>query len=904
MPLGRLLKSRHRLPIIFITSLPILSSILVIIGVFKNDPRFAIMRLTSALHQNPFWGAWNWVDPTIGFITQPLGMLSADDWLHGIVPWWNPYSGVGMPLAAEMQTLSFFLPFVLLLKYWQGWLALKIILQILSGLFTYALLIQMRMTRLAAMSAAALYALNATFFLDPHVMGPIAFGPLLLLGIERAYDATIRHQPRGWALIPLAVAYLVYSGYPEVAYIEGLLGVVWTLWRFALVGAARWRFLAKIALGGILGIGFALPILVPFFEYVHLSFLGKHADYYSKMSIRLTDLIRQVFPYLFGPVGTPLAPHRYHNELFIVRYWIKLSDWFGAVAAILALASLIRPARFQGLQWVLLGVIAVWEARIFGFPPAIWALDQIPLLAQTDSVRFCGPTIELASFIMVAIAIDTWQRHGGLARRAAYLLIAGFLAIAAFAVLPLIHSIRLWVLGRPSLTYFIVGTTLLWVVMALTAIILLTRAPRRHAAILLGLIISGSAVVDASITQLGAPRQAKLDIHGVAFLKRHLGLARFYTLGPFGPNYPAAFHIASINDNALPVAQNWNHYIHKNLDRYANVVLLTGDLPRRPTQNHRFDALHHTMQGAPRQPAELRRHLQAYENIGVRYVAALSDQNPFIHSVIFAQRFGPLTPLPLASGGVLQGDIAGAAVKNLRHIDQIDMLIGTYHGAASGHLVVTLCQGDHCRSGRGELKTASDGAYLAIPLDHPLAIRHDQSLSIKITHPRGSTVAIWFGKSQSSGIGLASMPPALHGLKPVLRLVSLPAPPRPILVFHNKVMRLYQLPHTRALFSASNVCQLTMRTWHRADAQCRAVTKLTWLEADFPGWHATINGRLTKIKPTGDIFQSITLPVGASHIHFFYRPPGIRRSCAIAFAALLIWLAAIAHATLGVMRRH
>jgi hypothetical protein len=903
MPLGRILKGRHSLPITFITLLPILSSILVITGVFKNDPRFAIMRLTSALHQNSFWGAWNWVDPTIGFITQPLGMLSADDWLHGIVPWWNPYSGVGMPLAAEMQTLSLFLPFVLILKYWQGWLALKIILQILSGLFTYALLIQMRMTRLAAISAAALYALNATFFLDPHVMGPMAFGPLLLLGIERAYDATIRQQKLGWALIPPAVAYLIYSGYPEVAYIEGLLGVVWTLWRFALAGAARWRFLAKIALGGILGIGLALPILVPFFEYVHLSFLGKHAQQYSEMSIRFPNFIRQVFPYLFGPVGTPLAPHPFKHEIFAVIYWMKLSDWLGPVATILALASLIRPSRFQGLQWVLFGVIAVWEARIFGFPPVIWAINQIPLLAQTDSVRFCGPTIELASFIMVAIAIDTWQRRGGLGRIASNSLIAGFLAMSVLALLPIIHLIHLWVAGRPNLTDFILGATALGLVSALTAIILLSRTPRRHTAILLGLVISCSAVADASITQLGAPRQAKLDVRGVMFLKRHLGFARFYTLGPLGPNYPAAFHLASINDNALPVALSWDHFIHKNLDPYADVILFTGDFARLPRQKRRFDALHHTDRGAPDQAAELRHHLKSYENIGVRYIAALSNQNPFNKSIGFTKRSGPLTPLALAPGGVLQGDISANAIKNLRHIDQVDILIGTYHGAASGHLVVTLCRGHHCRSGRGDLKTASDGAYLAIPLDQPLAMRRSQSLSIKITHPRGGTVAIWFGTPQSSGMVLASTPPALHGLNPVIRLVSLPAPPRPTLVFHNAVMRLYQLPHTRALFSASNACQLTIRTWQRVDAHCPVAATLTWLEADFPGWHATIDGRSTPIKPTGDIFQSITLPIGASHINFFYRPPGIRRSCAIAFAALVIWLAAIAHAKLGVTRR-
>ena len=106
------------------------------------------------------------VDPAPAYFTQPLGFLSAWDWLHGIVPWWNAYSGVGMPLAAEMQNESLFLPFVLLLYFHSGWLIQRVVFQLLCGVFTYAFLIRLERTRLASFTGAALFALNGTFFLS------------------------------------------------------------------------------------------------------------------------------------------------------------------------------------------------------------------------------------------------------------------------------------------------------------------------------------------------------------------------------------------------------------------------------------------------------------------------------------------------------------------------------------------------------------------------------------------------------------------------------------------------------------------------------------------------------------------------------------------------------------------
>ena len=212
-------------------------------GFFNTDPTLALSGLGVSLRGGWTSGPMGWLDPSVGYITQPEGYLAASDWLHGIIPWWNPYSGVGMPLAAEMEASAFFMPFVLLLHFNCGWLILRVLLQMLCGLFGYLLLVELALTRGAAFLGAGLYALSPEFFLSPHAaIGPLPFLPLLLLGIERSAAAS-NGRPMGWSLVALSVAYSVYAGFPEVAYIDGLLAGVWSLWRLATLPAgARWRY--------------------------------------------------------------------------------------------------------------------------------------------------------------------------------------------------------------------------------------------------------------------------------------------------------------------------------------------------------------------------------------------------------------------------------------------------------------------------------------------------------------------------------------------------------------------------------------------------------------------------------------------------------------------------------------
>ena len=128
----------HFKAVFLILAAVLLANAPTLLGFSHCDPEGLYSGLTHGMKPGYLTGQACFFDPAPAYYTQPLGRLSASDWLHGVVPWWNPYSGIGMPLAAEAQNESLFLPFVLLLIFHNDWLLQRLAFQILSGLFTYA----------------------------------------------------------------------------------------------------------------------------------------------------------------------------------------------------------------------------------------------------------------------------------------------------------------------------------------------------------------------------------------------------------------------------------------------------------------------------------------------------------------------------------------------------------------------------------------------------------------------------------------------------------------------------------------------------------------------------------------------------------------------------------------------
>ena len=148
----------------------------------STDPIWFYSSIISGTHLVP---GSPFLDPNAGFTSEALGHLVAWDWVHGVIPWWNPYTGIGVPLAGELQPGAFFLPFNLLLLLKEGVLWQRIAMQIIAGLATYALLRELGLSRLAAFLGGALFAVNGVIAWTPGpaaVYCSIAFSSVLAMG--------------------------------------------------------------------------------------------------------------------------------------------------------------------------------------------------------------------------------------------------------------------------------------------------------------------------------------------------------------------------------------------------------------------------------------------------------------------------------------------------------------------------------------------------------------------------------------------------------------------------------------------------------------------------------------------------------------------------------------------------
>src|SRR6185312_9451616 len=120
--------------------------------------------------------------------------------------------------------------------------------------------------------------------------------PLLLWGIERARKP--QGGPPSVVAIGIAIAWSILAGFPEIAYINGLLALTWATYRFA-TEPRRWWFAWRVFGGGVLGLMLAAPLLVAFVHYMLLSDafsthgLGENSLPWSAFSVF-------VVPYIYG----------------------------------------------------------------------------------------------------------------------------------------------------------------------------------------------------------------------------------------------------------------------------------------------------------------------------------------------------------------------------------------------------------------------------------------------------------------------------------------------------------------------------------------------------------------------------------------------------------------------------
>ncbi len=599
----------NRAAVLVIVVVVLTANALVLVGGFDPNPMGTRSGLASSLTAGALPGETT-IDPNDGFISQALGHRAALDVLHLRMPWWDSEEGTGAPLAAGMTSGALYPP-TLLNAFANGLIYERVLLELVAGISLYLLLRRLALARAACVAAAIAFALDGTFaWFAITPINPIPLLPVLLLGLEAAYTRSVAGARGGWWLIAVAGALSLYAGFPEVAYIDGLLAVGWFAWRAAgLRGGVRRAFAAKAVAGTGAAVLLSAPLLVPFAEYLGRGALGGHVDgVVGRVHLATPALSQLLLPYVYGPIFA-----FGDTGLTLTTIWFDVGGFLSASLLFFGLLGVLGPGR-RGLKLVLLGWIVVALARVYREPPLLGdVLGVLPGMSRMAFFRYAFPSVEFALVVLAAFGLDGLARAAPARRRVAAA--AGVsLALVLAATLearPLAHRLGSGFYDHP---YFwgSVGWAVA-IVLAGTAAAL--AKPRRVRVALAALLVAGDAFVLFALPETAAPRDVRLDLAPVRYLQQHLGTQRFFTLGPLQPNYGSYFGISELNINELPVPQTFADYVHRRIDRFVEPSALVGNLGGgRPA-------------GAPPAVHELARNLDGYRAAAVAYVLAPTDQS-------------------------------------------------------------------------------------------------------------------------------------------------------------------------------------------------------------------------------------------------------------------------------------
>ncbi len=847
----RAVASKDGVTLLLLLLLPIIGNV---VSVFLNvDPTLQLSEIGLQLRGGLFSGPPGWVDPSVGYIIQPIGYLAASDWLHGIVPWWNPYAGAGMPLAAESQTEAFFLPFSLLLHFNAGWLVLRVILQQCCGIILYIFLKQIGLARSAAFMGGVLFEFTPEFYLCPSApIAPLPFLPLLLLGIERAAKAASQRKHLGWSLIVIACAYSLYAGNPEVAYFNGLLCGLWAIWLFfQLQAGAKVSFAGKLVIGIAIAVGLSAPLLIPASEYAADVYLGPHTGYFKIISLPRELIPLQLFPDLYGFLGAALPPTLKQN-LDITR----LPGWTSLPILALVLAGFFRkgPLPRFGLRLLLLGWVLIWEARYLGIQPVQGILNLFPGIAVTDAARYSGPSVDVAIILLAAFGVDDYLRMTGIGK-ARLFMIAGCLVILSIAAITPGISLAASVYSlRPG--HFLFGGLDVAIAAILAIVVLVNLQNRRRSGVVLCCVLA-FPLFSFVIPQFSGLSSGKLDVPLVNFLKQNIGTNRMASFGPFGLNFPDKYGITSVNYNALPSPSLWANEVHASLDPESDL--------------NSFDA-----NGIRNRALS---YLPAYEADGVKYAVFPPGSDFSRQSFDLVQAGQRNLAHALFAGTEIAGDITEKIP--FQSIGAVSILIGTYRGAASGPLLIQICSGaSDCVEAGAELTQAQDNEPLILSFNHPLQL-NGEAISYRITHPSGRAVAVWFAPN-----GAQKELPALQLLPPW------PAPIKG-LVYQDQVASVFELSDPKPYAEAVGTgCEFNVFSRNHIQADCSRAGNIIRREMFDPGWIASVNGHSEQVRKAG-LFQLISVEAGANNIILTYAPLHIGLACLLAFLALFAWFVSL-----------
>ena len=323
---------------------------------------------------------------------------------HGQVPLWNPYSGLGMPLAFNWQSAPFGLPALVgyLFPVQDAYTVGVIVTVMVAGTGGYFLGRILHLGVLGCAMVGVVFELSGPFvgWLGwPHASvfswaGWLFAAALLVVGSRRA--------TRSIALFALVLALSFYAGQPEVLVVLlfalVLFLVVLLIHRARLNGTRSiLRPLVNIAIAAALGATLAAPLSLPGLQIFAGSVHSKTAGQTALPAENLIHMISQGFD------GLPVAGSR----MFGSNGPFYIGAYIGVIALVLALVGI--GARRRRPVIISFAAVALLSCAVVFIPFVISALDALPFVGSVGWTRAQLP-MAFAIAVLAGTGVDALVR--------------------------------------------------------------------------------------------------------------------------------------------------------------------------------------------------------------------------------------------------------------------------------------------------------------------------------------------------------------------------------------------------------------------------------------------------------------------------------------------------------------
>ncbi|HEY6169528.1 MAG TPA: hypothetical protein VI454_15915 [Verrucomicrobiae bacterium] len=302
------------------------------------------------------------IDLILGDVSRNL--LVHEAWRRGEMPWWDPYTDCGRPLAAEAHAVNISDPFKVLifhlLPFELAYNWVRIVTFLVSGAAAFALLRRFKSGFAAAFWGGLLYQFagcNAMMFSGPTVQAAFAYFPLLWL----CWDKAAEEGRFFWFLISSFVAALIF--------LSGNLQSHSYVFFFALgcwlgYGWGRWRRLAWLTAGMAVALGLGLCLAAPFvLSQIELFVLSARKVEGAQPSLGMLSGLfsaASVFPWALGTFRTlDVGKIIGQNSL---GFWIYIGSAALVIAALGAATKVGADARAADRKRTALWLVGIYLA--------------------------------------------------------------------------------------------------------------------------------------------------------------------------------------------------------------------------------------------------------------------------------------------------------------------------------------------------------------------------------------------------------------------------------------------------------------------------------------------------------------------------------------------------------------